>query len=200
MIVSLFLFLLGMWSDTCLAGRPVTITLPDEVLHKSLVDALPIQLQPGGGSMKGIISIDSINTLKINNKSITLSGVVSGRNLVMSTMVAGQSFDVQLGSIQLPPITCDLLVRFDQAKKILLVTPKFHQPPGSVPNDPTNIVYLLLKTIDGREYPVEFKDIAPFNAQIGDRVIPITLEPIDIVATENQLVLSLVPGVNKTTK
>ncbi|MDH4318834.1 MAG: hypothetical protein OEV64_10625 [Desulfobulbaceae bacterium] len=198
-IVSFFLFVLGIWSDTCLAGRSVTITLPDEVLHQSLVDALPIELQPGG-SMKGIISIDSINTLKIKDKSITLSGVVSGHNLAMKTMVAGQSFDVQLGSVQLPPITCDLMVRFDQAKKTLLITPKFHQPPASVPNDPTNIVHLLLKSIDGKEYPVEFKDIAPFNAQLGDKVIPITLEPIDIVATENQLVLSLVPGINKATK
>ena len=182
------------------ANSPVTITLPDEVLHQSISDALPIRLQPGGGSMKGIISIDSIDTLQIHDKIITIRGVISGHNLVVSTMVAGQSFDIQLGSVQLPPITCNLSVRFDPKKKALLVTPRFQQPANMVPNDPTNIVYPLLKTLDGREYPIEFKDIASFNAKIGDRTIPIILEPIDILAMEKQLVLKLAPSVNKITK
>jgi len=150
--------------------------------------------------MKGIISIDSIETLQVHNKFITIRGVISGHNLVVSTMVAGQSFDIQLGSIQLPPITCNLSVRFDPKQKALLVTPRFQQPANLVPNDPTNMVYPLLKTLDGREYPIEFKDIAPFNAKIGDRTIPIVLEPIDIQAMEKQLVLKLVPRVNKITK
>jgi hypothetical protein len=175
----------------------VTITMPAEMLRRTISDALPIPLETKSQYVEGNIVIDTLDRLQVNEKSIFLRGVVLGRNLAVVTNIAGQDIKMKLGSVRLP-LSCELFLRFDRKKKTLFVTPRFPKPRNMNSMDPADALLPLLATLSDKEYPVELDSIQPFYARIGSRNIPIKLEPVDMQAMGGMLVFKMQPKVYKS--
>lgn len=177
--------------------QAVTITLPDNVLLQSLRNALPIPINSSSDSVRGVISIDTINDLQIHKDYIALQGLVTGKDLAVKANIAGQDLEINIGSVQLP-LKCNILLRFDRKQKTLFITPKFNNPKQAQVGDPATALYPLLAALDGKEFPLQLNSIDPFNAKIGDRDIPIRLDAMNVTALENHLLMQLIPVVNAT--
>lgn len=190
----IFILFLGLFINTAAAtqkSKEITITLPADAVRQSLSTMLPLPIEPENKQLNGKIIIESIDRLKIHGNTISLGGVVSGKNLSMTTNIAGQNIKLKLGQVQLP-LACDLLLRFDSSKKILFITPKFQeQKPEN--NNPASALTPLLAALGSKEYPVDLNMLQPLNARIGKQTIAITMEPAGIIAANNQLVIKLIP-------
>ena len=198
---SLYLCFLLLFPPFFLAGIPanasdqtVTISVTAEMLKEVISDALPIPLETSGSYMKGDIVIDSMSDLRINENSIFLVGVVLGENLTMHTRIAGRDISMSLGSLRIP-VTCELLPRFDKAKKVLYVTPYFSKTEKKKNVDIADALFTLLSTLGDKEYPVELDSLQPIMVRVGTRNIPVKLEPIDIQLQKGLLVVTLRPKV-----
>jgi hypothetical protein len=110
------------------AGGPQTknivITLPAETVLTSLQKVLPLDIPSQSRQLQGDIILESLDRLAIHDNIITVRGVLSGRNLMVTTRLAGQDIQLRVGEVHLP-MTCDLQTRFDPGKKKLYVTPRF---------------------------------------------------------------------------
>lgn len=180
------------------AEQAVTITLPDNVLLQSLRDALPIPITSTSDSVRGSIAIDTITDLRIHKDYIALQGMITGKDIAVKTNIAGQQLEINIASVELP-LKCNLMLRFDPQQKTLFITPKFNNPQQEQQiGDPATALYPLLAALDGKEYPLRLDSIDPFNAKIGDREIPITLDTMNVTALENHLLMQLIPVVNGT--
>jgi len=173
--------------------QAATISIPEDVLFRTIKDGLPIPIEAQSQYVQGDIIFESLEKLQVREKSMFLQGVASGRNISMGTTIAGREITMQLGNVQLP-VTCELFLRFDSSKKILFVMPRFPKP-----NDPADALQLLLASLGEDEYPVELGAISPIIAEVGNSIIPIELEPVDIQTQKGLLLIKMKPTVSKKT-
>ncbi|MBI5556229.1 MAG: hypothetical protein HY885_01170 [Deltaproteobacteria bacterium] len=193
--LSILFFLLPTATQAASAGdEPITISMPAEIIRQTIRDALPIPIDTQGKSVEGSIVVSSLNKLQFKDKSIVLQGVVSGRDLAMSTNLGGQNIRMKLGNVELP-VSCELFLRFDKKKKILFVTPHFSKPEKKPGNETAEALFPLLTALGGREFPVDFETMAPFSANVGTREIAFRLEPVDIQTGKDMLVIKMRPKV-----
>lgn len=189
-----FLLVVVGYPCSALSNQPqdqFTFILPAQALHQSLQTILPLPLEPEGPAFDGTLSIDSIDTLRIHDDMISLHGIVSGKNLAMSTELAGQTIKLKLGQVTLP-MTCDLLLRFDQSKKQLYVTPQFK--PSATPDARGSQALLpLLAALGGKEYPVDLRQLQSIQHTVGSHSLQLQLQPVNVSASNNQLILGLKP-------
>lgn len=194
----IFILFFGLVIETGAAtqkSEEITITLPADAVRQSLSTMLPLPIEPENKQLNGEIILESIDRLKIHSNTISLGGVVSGKNLSMTTRIADRDIKLQLGQVQLP-LACDLLLRFDNSSKTLFITPKFqNQKPED--NNPAAALTSLLAALGSKEYRVDLNTIQPLNARIGNQTIPIIMEPTSIIAANNQLVIKLIPKKGK---
>jgi hypothetical protein len=175
----------------------ITISLPAEILYEIISDALPIPLEGNQELVNGNIMINSLDKLEVKNNSIVLQGVVKGEDMSMNTRIAGRDLSMKLGTVMLP-VTCELLMRFDKAAKILFLTPRFSKPDKAGGGTELGDVLLpVLTAFADREYPVEFDAIKPLLARVGTRNIPINLELIDMQTKQGVMIIKLRPRVSK---
>ncbi len=169
--------------------KSIVLTLPAETVLSSVQKMLPLSIPSQGRSLQGDIIVESLSSLAIADNAITLRGVLTGRNLVVTTRIGGQNFQLRLGEVRLP-ITCTLKTRFDQAHRKLFVTPSF-------PNSPNGDGDLapLLGALTNREYPVDLHALESLKIRVGDKTIPIAMDPINIAGTDNTLVFHMLPRV-----
>jgi hypothetical protein len=177
-------------------NAPVTITLPASALHQTIVDMLPLPLEQNGKTFQGTISVDSISKLTINNDLISVQGQVTGRDLQLTTNIGGQDIKLKLGKLSLP-VTCDISMRFDPAKKTLFLTPRFQQPTHGTSNSAKTLLPLL-NSLGNREYPVKLDKISPFKAKIGSKTVSLRMVPVDIRAGKDEMILKLQPIAGKS--
>ena len=177
-------------------NQPVTITLPATALHQTISDMLPLPLEQHSKQFQGTITVDSISKLEINDNLISLQGQVSGTDMELTTNVGGQDIQLNLGKLVLP-VTCDISVRYDPNKKILFLTPRFQNPTHGTSNS-TKTLLPLLNALGNKEYPVTLDKISPFNAKVGSKNVSLRLEPVDIEAANNEMVLKLQPIAGKS--
>ncbi len=176
--------------------QPVTLTLPASTLHQILKDILPLPIQPRtkNRNFQGTFTLDSISQLAMKNNLISLEVEISGRDIRITAAVGGQSIQIKLGQIVVP-ITCDIALRFDHKKKILFLTPTFYDLPfGS--DDSSAPLRPLLKSLS-KEYALPFDKLAPLTKKIGFNQINVFMEPIDMRAEFNELVLKFLPFAQK---
>ena len=177
-------------------SRPVTITLPAPALHQTISDILPLPLEQNGKKFQGTISVDSISKLEINDNLISIEGQVSGKDMLLTTNIGGQDIQLKLGKLVLP-VTCDISLRFDPQKKTLFLTPRFQNPTHGKSNSAKTLLPLL-NALGNREYPVKLDKISPFNAKVGSKTISVYMEPVDIRAGNNEMILKFQPIAGKS--
>jgi len=172
-----------------------TFTLPAPAVLQALQTILPLPLEPDSATLKGTISIDSIDTLTIHDQTISLHGVLSGKNLSMRTEIAGQNIRLKLGQLILP-LSCDLLLRFDRAGQQLFFIPQL-KPSRDTPAGGEAILPLMA-ALNNREFPVDLKKLLAFNPTVGGQSRPLQLEAVQVTGGNNQLIFRLRPKKNKS--
>ena len=120
-VICTFCFILS--SPAQASNQPVTITLPAPTLHQTIRDMLPLPLEQTGEKFQGTITVDSISKLTINDDLISIQGRISGTNMQLTTNIGGQDIKLKLGKLVLP-VTCDIFLRYDPAKKNPLSYPE----------------------------------------------------------------------------
>lgn len=174
---------------------PITITLPAPALHQAINDILPLPLEQTGKQFQGTITIDSISKLAINDNLISLQGQVSGSDMQLTTNIGGQDIKLNLGKLVLP-VTCDISLRYDPKKKTLFLTPRFQNSTHGKSNSAETLLPLL-NALGNREYPVTMDTISPFNAQVGSKNVSVRMDPVDIRAGNNEMILKFRPVAGK---
>lgn len=177
-------------------NQPVTITLPATALHQTISDMLPLPLEQNGERFQGTITVDSISKLEINDNLISLQGQVSGKDIELTTNIGGQDIKLKLGKLVLP-VTCDISLRYDQKEKTLFLTPRFQNPTHGN-SDSAQTLLPLLNALGNKEYPVALDKISPFNTKVGSRNVSVRLEPVDIEAANNKMIIKLRPIAGKS--
>ena len=170
--------------------RDIVITLPAETLLHSLQKMLPLEIHTENPDLQGQITLQSLKKIAINDNTLSVQGVVGGKNLSMVTTIANQKIRLKLGEVHLP-ISCDLRTRFDKGKKQLFVTPFFPVTGQSTPG--SNAITPLLKALEGKEYPLQLDTLKLSNIKLGEKQFPLTMVPVDISGRDNALIINLQP-------
>lgn len=193
----LFFFCTVSLTDPAQAAKnqPMTITLPAPALHQAISDILPLPLEQNGKQFQGTITVDSISKLAINDNLISVQGQVSGKDMELTTNIGGQDIKLNLGKLVLP-VTCDISLRYDPKKKTLFLSPKFQNPTHGTSNSAKTLLPLL-NALGNHEYPVTLDTISPFNAKIGSKNVSVRMEPVDIRAGNNEMILKFRPVAGK---
>lgn len=173
--------------------KNIVITLPAETVLASLKKVLPLDIPSQNAQLQGDIVLESLDRLVIHDNIISVHGVLSGRNLVVVTNIAGQDIQLRVGEVHLP-MTCDLQTRFDPVQRKLFVTPRFSDT-GANSNSPEGSLAPLLGALGGREYLVDLDALQLLNIKIGAKSIPITMEPVKIAGMDNALIFHLLPQI-----
>jgi hypothetical protein len=180
-------------ADNGSSPKNIVLSLPAETVLTSLQKALPLDIPSQSRQLQGDITIESLDRLVIHNNIITVRGVLSGRNLVVTTNLAGQDIQLRVGEVRLP-MTCDLHTRFDAARRKLFVTPRFTETTRNGGNSQDSLTPLL-GALGGREYPIDLDALQMINLKVGTKSIPIAMEPVGIAGVDNALVFHLLPRV-----
>lgn len=175
--------------------RDLVLSIPAETVHATIQSILPLAIPSHHELLRGEIILESLDQLSINNNIISVRGVLTGKNLVAVTNIAGQDILLRLGQARLP-ITCDLLTRFDPESRELYVTPSFRDSDPNR-NNQENSLAPLLSTLAGREYRVDLDALRLIDITIGDRLIPLALDPVNMVGDNNSLIVFLQPKVHR---
>jgi hypothetical protein len=183
--------------DTAADNRKaIVLTMPAEAVLAALQQAVPLTFSTRNRQVQGDITIESVDQLVIHNSIISMHGMLVGRNLTVTTNLAGQDIQIRIGEVRLP-VACDLQTRFDPARRKLLVTPQCKEtaldPGNSINTQPS-----LLSAFDGREYPVDLDALKTINLKVGSGSMSITMEPVSVTGSDNALIMHMVPqvGVN----
>ena len=174
-------------------AKNIVISLPAETVLASLQKALPLDVPSQSRQLQGDITLESMDRLAIHDNIVTVRGVLSGRNLVVTTRLAGQDLQVRVGQVRLP-MTCDLQLRFDPAKHKLFVTPRFADAAQNGDNS-EDALAPLLGALNGREYQVDLDALEMINIKVGTKSIPIAMDPVKIAGADNTLIFHLLPRV-----
>ncbi|WP_028583592.1 hypothetical protein [Desulfogranum mediterraneum] len=173
--------------------RDITIALPAETVLHSLQAMLPLEITTPQSALDGQIMLTDLSKLDIRDNTLSVEGVLHGSNLSLVTTIANQQIRLKLGEVKLP-VSCDLLTRFDPARKKLFITPTFPRKQSSV--KPAGAALRpLLAALGGKEYPLSLKSLQLLNITIGDRQLPLPMIPVKISGRENTLILQLRPQV-----
>lgn len=175
------------------AAKNIVLSLPAETVLTSLQKALPLDIPSQNRQLQGDITLESLDRLVIHDNIITVHGVLSGKNLVMTTNLAGQDIQLKVGEVRLP-MTCDLQTRFDPARRQLFVTPRFTDTAQKAGN-PQDPLTPLLGALGGREYLVDLDALQMINVKVGAKTIPIAMEPVNIEGVNNTLIFQMLPRV-----
>lgn len=175
------------------ASKNIVLSLPAETVLTSLQKALPLDIPSQNRQLQGDITLESLDRLVIHNNIITVHGVLSGKNLVVTTNLAGQDIQLKVGEVRLP-MTCDLQTRFDPARRQLFVTPRFTDTVQNAGN-PQDPLTPLLAALGGREYLVDLDALQMINVKVGAKTIPIVMEPVNIEGVNNTLIFQMLPRV-----
>lgn len=175
------------------ANKNIVISMPAETVLTSLQKVLPLDIPSQSRQLQGDIILESLDRLTIHNDIISVHGVLSGRNLVIVTNLAGQDIQLRVGEVHLP-VTCDLQTRFDPAQKKLFVTPRFVDTAQNSANQEGSLAPLL-GALGGREYLVDLDALQMINIKVGAKTVPIALEPVKIAGADNAMVIHLLPRV-----
>ncbi len=176
--------------------KNITISLPAETVLHSLKNVLPLTLSPQSNHMQGQIILESIDKLNIHDNTLSLQGVVSGKDLAMTTKIGGRDIRLKLGAMTLP-LACDLLTRYDYEQKTLFITPHFLDHEGQK-NKAAASLTPLLAALAKKEYPVTMDSLQQLNVKIGDKNIPLSMDPVKIIGRDNTFILKLQPKVTPT--
>jgi hypothetical protein len=172
----------------------IVLTLPAETILHSLQQMLPLDIPSQSRQLQGDIIVTSLDQLVIADNIITVSGVLSGRNLLVTTRLAGQEIQLRVGEVHLP-VRCALHSRFDTVQRKLFLTPRFSDAAVGSSSDS---LAPLLGALAGREYQIDLDALEAMNIRVGSKTILLAMEPVKIAGINNTLVFHMLPRVGRS--
>jgi hypothetical protein len=175
----------------------VTVTLPQTVIQSSIERILPLTFDVVTDQVEGIITIEKISNLKLKEQLITAQILLRGDNVTIKTMIGSQEIRLQMGSAT-TDFACDAALRYNAAKQILYIRPLPHdlQPEESFKKGDLGEALLLL--LNGREFPIELKDIQPIIAETSNKIITIQTRVVDVQSAQQYIELKLAPDISSS--
>ncbi|MCL2789833.1 MAG: hypothetical protein FWD79_04235 [Desulfobulbus sp.] len=193
LLCGLFLCLFTTVNAKADGQKNIVLTLPAETVLAALQKALPLDIPSRSQQLQGDIIVESVDRLVIHNNIISLHGILSGKNLIVTTNLAGQDLQLRIGEVRLP-VACDLQTRFDPAKRQLFVSPQFKEPAQST-GTPQDALPSLLGALNGREYAIDLDALKTINLKVGSGSIPVTMKPVSIAGVDNALIVNMLPQI-----
>ena len=171
----------------------IVLSLPESALAQTMAAVTPFSFNSASSTIQGTITVRGIDNLRLSNNQVRARLDLLGSNLEVVTNLAGQNLRVKVGEVAL---AADVLaeLRFDGKRHILYVKPVVDQS-QDVSGD--EIGRSLVALLNGREFPVNMKDIEPFVAEVGGKTIAIATSVADIRALPKKLELSLTPRITR---
>ena len=173
----------------------ITLTLPQSVIATTVEKFLPLEIDPASKTLKGTITIISIEDLQLKPGFLFCKLNLAGNDLQLAAQLAGQEFRIKVGSINLD-LNCKAKIRFDQAKQTLYITPLVDDVQSSTSPKAGDIGRTLMALLNGREFPVTMQDLEPMIAKTANKTVTIDMNIADIAVIENALQLSIAPEIH----
>ena len=172
----------------------ITLNLPESVLAKAVSKMVPFDVKVSSKSLKGSVSITSIDNIRLKNQQISCRLGLIGKNLKLVTEIAGHKINLNVGSIQLD-FHANARLRFDAKEQMLYIRPILKNRPNSPPQK-GDIANALLAFISGRDFPVSIKKLKPLIADTNNKTIVIGMKIRNIEAVNGALKISITPTVS----
>jgi hypothetical protein len=176
--------------------KAITLNLPEAVLSQAIGEMLPFDIDPASSSLRGSITVISIDDLKVTEQNISCRLKLSGKKLQIVTELSGHEISLKVGAIELN-FNCSTKLRFDSARQTLYIRPMINDISSPKPTN-TDIGSTLLPLLNGHEFPITMQDLAPLVAKTDDKTVAITMHIADIRAVNGALQLSLTPMVSSS--
>ena len=180
------------------SSRFITIILPAPVIEQAIKQSLPLPINTRNKNIKGTVTVDSITNLRLYKNALSLQAHLTGRNMKVTTNIAGRNIALNVGTVSLP-ISADFLLRFDRKKKTLFVKPQVKPPTKPLQaSNPADMLQLLIQGFSNREYPIALDDLQPLVAQVGSHQLTVHTQLQEVNTADNKLVMKLTPRIQKT--
>ncbi len=176
--------------------KTITLNLPESVLSQAIREMLPLDIEPATKGLTGSITIISIDDLKVTDHNISCRLRLSGKRLQILTELAGHQISLKVGAIELN-FSCSTGLRFDSARQVLYIRPTINGISSAKPSN-ADIGSTLLPLLNGRDYAITMRTLAPLIADSNGKTIAITMHISDIRAINGALQLSITPTVHST--
>ncbi|MCB2215998.1 hypothetical protein [Desulfofustis glycolicus] len=195
LVFSILVLLFGATGRSAADSEPVTLHLPEATLADILHKTLPIPIDQPDGSLTGSITVTSIDELQLSDGSVSALIGLTGSDLQVNTSIAGHQLRVNIGSADLD-FALTATLRYDRPQQTLFIVPRVSQQnDGQATGQASDTAALLAGLFNGREFPVIIDRLEPLVTETGDRKLTVDLQPVDIAAVPQALVLSLQPVV-----
>jgi len=175
----------------------ITVTLPQTVIEDSIEHTLPLTFNVATDQVEGLLTIEKISNLQLKEQHITAQILLHGDDMTIKTMIGNQEIRLQLGSATTDFI-CDAALRYDAAQQTLYIRPLPRDLEKEQSFKKGNIGEALLILLNGREFPIELKDIQPIIAETSNKTITIQTRVADIRSTPQSLELKLLPEISSS--
>lgn len=176
--------------------KTITLNLPEAVLSQAIGEMLPFDIDPASSSLRGSITIISIDDLRVTDQNISCRLKLSGKKLQIVTELSGHQISLKVGAIELV-FNCSTKLRYDVARQTLFIRPIINDISSPKASN-TDIGGTLLPLLNGHEFPITMQDLAPLVAKTDDKTVAITMHISDIRAINGALQLSITPRVSSS--
>lgn len=174
------------------ATDTITLTLPESIIAQTTKALLPIKIDAHSKILDGDITIINISNLQLTKNHLSCRLHLAGNNLAFLTEIAGHEIRLKVGAVEVDFQT-DAALRFDAAKQLLYLKPLVKDMTASGDGANDEIGKAILALLNGREFPVSMKKIAPIVAEAGAKTVTIDTKIEDIRAMPDLLTLKLTP-------
>ena len=174
-----------------LKKEEMTIAIPQELMTEFINDTLPIKIERKT-SFSGVIWIESIDRLKLGNDKISFSVDMHGENIGYKKKIGKRPIELELGDVRLS-FACEASIRYDKERRILFVKPEIIRES----TEDQVLVPLLAALTEGREFPIEIKELESIVTKIGDKSLTIDMEISNIFTLDSILFIGIKPKVKE---
>jgi len=190
-LVFVFLFNLNTFAQKDNAEH-ISIILPTESIAKFVTKLLPYEINMGE-NISGSFLIKSIDNIKIEDKKISFSSYISGKDITYSAKMGQQTASIEIGSVNLLN-DWESSIRFDVDKKVLYIKPHLKNP---IDTKNANYNEILINSLfivfSDIEYPFDLQEIDPISTEIMGKLLTVNFEILNIYAANSKMTIEFRP-------
>ena len=194
----LFILLTGTLSFAALDKQAISMTLPNSVVKDAIAKSLPLKFPIDSKTLLGSIAIDKIENLQFKKDKLSSHITLTGHKLNIVTSIAGHDLRMKIGSLTMG-FQCDATVRFDSSSQTLFLKPVITDL-QSTDETKTNVASTIALLFNNQEFPLHIEKLKPIVADMGNKLLNISMNITSIEMHPDNLLLSLTPKIETTGK
>ena len=173
----------------------VTLNMPESVLREAVRQSLPFEIDTSSQSIDGTVFVKNIDNLELNDRSLSALLVLAGKEISVSTKIAGHQLRLNVGDVEIE-CTISALVRYDEMSSTLYIKPSVSEYSASGNGQGNELGNLLVALLNGREFPVKVEKLQPLITDLGARQLAVDLMIQDIIVSENMMSFNFKPSIH----